>query len=107
MQLARLFINIISNAYQYSDEDSVIKINLQKSDGRIRFSVEDNGIGIPKEDLPKIWERFYQAEESRTAKESGSMGLGLSMVKQIADALGGTLSVESELGAGSKFKFEF
>ena len=107
MQLARLFINIISNAYQYSDEDSVIKINLQKSDGRIRFSVEDNGIGIPKEDLPKIWERFYQVEESRTAKESGSMGLGLSMVKQIADALGGTLSVESELGAGSKFTFEF
>lgn len=107
MQLARVFINIISNAYQYSDEDSVIKVELQKSNGKIRFSVEDNGIGIPKDDLPKIWERFYQVEESRTARESGSMGLGLSMVKQIADALGGTLSVESELGAGSKFVFEF
>ena len=71
------------------------------------FSVTDNGIGISKENLPKIWERFFQADPSRTANENGSMGLGLSMVKWIAKIHGGKVDVESELGKGSTFTFKF
>ena len=62
----------------------------------------DDGIGISKEDLPKIWERFYQVNPSRT-NEDGSMGLGLSMVKMIANKLGIDIDVKSNLGEGTGF----
>ncbi|MBO5059500.1 MAG: HAMP domain-containing histidine kinase [Clostridia bacterium] len=103
--LARLFINLISNAYQYSESGGTIKVTLKEGIDRIVFEVSDNGIGISEEDLPKIWERFYQADASRTAKENGSMGLGLSMVKWIAECHGGRVSAKSELGCGSTFIF--
>ncbi|MBQ7900439.1 MAG: HAMP domain-containing histidine kinase, partial [Clostridia bacterium] len=105
--LARVFINLISNAYRYSNEDGKIKVVLEQDKERIVFTVEDNGIGISEEHIDKIWERFYQVDGARTADESGSMGLGLSMVKWIAKSFGGSASVESEPGKGSKFRFEF
>lgn len=105
--IARLFINLISNAYQYSSNDGKITVKLWKEKDSVLFSVTDNGIGISKENLPKIWERFFQADPSRTANENGSMGLGLSMVKWIAKIHGGKVDVESELGKGSTFTFKF
>ncbi len=105
MLLARVFINLISNAYQYSKEEGEITVSLARLGGEVILSVTDKGIGIAEENVGKIWERFYQAEPSRTANENGSMGLGLSMVKQIADVLGGDVSVESKFGVGSKFVF--
>ena len=105
LMITRLFINLISNAYRYNKENGSIKVSLDETPSEIVFSVSDSGIGISEEDIPKIWERFYQADTARTATDSGSMGLGLSMVKGIAEAHGGTVSVKSRLGEGSTFTF--
>lgn len=105
--LSRLFINLISNAYQYSKETGTITVSLSETPGNVICSVADTGIGISQENLPKIWERFYQVDDARTANESGSMGLGLSMVKWIAQCHGGSITVNSELGKGSEFVFTF
>ena len=69
------------------------------------MSVSDNGIGIAEENIPKIWERFYQADPSRTIDDKGNMGLGLSMVKWIAECHKGNMTVKSTLGKGSTFTF--
>lgn len=100
--LTRLFINLISNAYQYGKDGGTIEVTLEENKDNIMFSVADDGIGIAKEHLPKIWERFYQVDSSRT---NGSMGLGLSMVKWIAECHNGMVTVLSEVGKGSKFVF--
>lgn len=106
MLLARVFINLIENAYQYTPEDGQIAVSLRQADGAVCFAVADTGIGISEADLPKIWERFYQADPARSEKE-GSMGLGLSMVKWIAACHGGEITVDSTLGEGSTFTFTF
>ena len=103
--IARLFVNLISNAYKYNSENGKITVSLYEEDEKVVFAVSDTGIGIGEEDLPKIWERFYQVDPSRTANENGSMGLGLSMVKWIAEKHGGEIAVQSELGGGSIFTF--
>ncbi len=101
--IARLFINLISNAYKYSRENGIISVSLKK-DVNITFTVSDNGIGIAKENLDKIWERFYQEDPSRSSEVNG-MGLGLSIVKWISECHGATLSVESTKNVGTEFKF--
>ena len=103
--ITRLFINLISNAYQYIGGGDKISVTLAEENGTVTFSVEDNGIGIAEENLPKIWDRFYQVDSSRTTDANNSMGLGLSMVKWIAECHGGTITVKSELGKGSVFTF--
>ncbi len=106
MLLARIFINLISNAYSYGKENGSIEVSLYENDKEIISEITDNGIGIAEENLPKIWERFYQVNSSRTNKD-GSMGLGLSMVKLIADKLGISITVKSKLGEGTTFALHF
>lgn len=101
--LARMFINLISNAYSYGKDGGNITVSLSQDKENIAAKVADDGIGIAEEDIPKIWERFYQVDPSRTANKNGSMGLGLSMVKWIAECHSGKISVQSELGTGSTF----
>lgn len=101
----RLWINLISNSIQYGREGGFIRISLKQEDSRIFGQVEDNGIGIAPEDLPKIWDRFFQANPSRS--QENSVGLGLSMVKWIISALGGSIKADSTLGKGTIFTFEF
>ena len=104
--ITRLFINLISNAYQYSDENTKILVSLMRENNKVIFSVEDEGIGIAEEDIEKIWNRFYQVNPSRTSEDgSGSSGLGLSMVKWISDSHQGELNVTSTIGKGSTFSF--
>lgn len=103
--LVRLFINLISNAYRYGKDGGNITVSLWQDKDVIIASVEDDGIGISENDIQKIWERFYQVNPSRTANENGSVGLGLSMVKWIAECHGGDVSVKSTLGVGSTFTF--
>ena len=103
--ISRLFVNLIINAYKYNRENGKITVSLYEEGKNVVFSVSDTGIGISEEDLPKIWERFYQVDPSRTANENGSMGLGLSMVKWIAEKHGGKITVQSDLGKGSTFTF--
>ncbi|MCR4692370.1 MAG: HAMP domain-containing histidine kinase [Firmicutes bacterium] len=104
--LTRAFVNLISNAYQYIGDGDKIEVSLTSQNDKILFSVKDNGMGISEDDLLKIWDRFYQADTARTFDENGSMGLGLPMVKWIAEAHGGKVSVKSEINEGSLFTFE-
>ena len=104
--IVRLLVNIISNAYQYTPDGGEITVSLTQRGNNIIFAVSDTGIGISEEDLPNIWDRFYQADSSRSGND-GSIGLGLSMVKWIAKAHNGEVTAESELGKGSTFRFKF
>lgn len=103
----RMLDNLISNAVSYGKEDGNIKVTLHQIPSGVRGTVEDDGIGISRDDQVHIWERFYRVDASRTGKEDDShSGLGLSMAKWIAQAHGGNVRVESELGKGSCFTFE-
>ena len=98
---SRVIQNLLDNARKYGREGGHILVRLKQDNGEIRLSVEDDGIGISKEDQEKIWRRFYQADPSR--KGGSGLGLGLSMVKQIVELHGGSAEVESEPGRGSIF----
>ena len=111
-ELYIVFSNIIFNAVRYTSEDSgVIQIKWQRTtDGLAKFEVQDNGIGIAQEHLPRVTERFYRVDESRQrilGDEFSSTGLGLALVKHIVERHNGKLEMESELGSGSTFRVIF
>ena len=101
--LKRLFSNIVSNAVYYGKKDGSVWITGKNEGGKAVIEIRDNGIGISKKDLPHIFERFYRAEGSRS-KDFGGSGLGLALVKWIAEAHGGSVSAESVKGKGSTFR---
>lgn len=101
--MSRLLQNLINNAITYGNPNGFIKIRLYKELKTIFLSVEDNGIGMTKDELQNIWKRFYQADQSR---QNGA-GLGLTMVKQIANLHHGDIKVTSKEGKGSLFVFSF
>lgn len=100
----RLLVNLLENAVYYGKENGMVKVTLSKNGKMIEGIVEDNGIGISEEDLIHIWERFYRADPARSTDSHS--GLGLSMVKWIVEAHGGTIRAESRLGEGTRFIFE-
>lgn len=100
----RLLVNLLENAVYYGKENGMVKVTLVKNGKMIEGIVEDNGIGISEEDLVHIWERFYRADPARSTDSHS--GLGLSMVKWIVEAHGGTIRAESRLGEGTRFIFE-
>ena len=102
--LERVFDNLFSNALKFTK--SKIIINLYKKD-RVILEIEDNGIGISKDDIEQIWNRFYQASSSRNKETNQGYGLGLSMVQKIIKLHNANIEVESELGKGSKFIIKF
>lgn len=99
----RMLINLISNAVYYGKPGGNVHVILRCETDEILGSVQDDGIGISREDLPHIWERFYRTDQSRT--DSSHSGLGLSMVKWIVEAHGGRIKAESTPGVGSVFTF--
>jgi len=99
--LSELFMNLIDNGVKYNRQGGTVTITCAESNGWIEVSVADTGVGIPAEELGKIFNRFYRSDKSRS-EVSGS-GLGLNIVKAIAEAHGGRLDVESEYGKGSCF----
>lgn len=101
--ISRVVYNLLQNGYKYGKDDGFVKLTMNREDGEAVIRVEDNGIGISEEDKEKIWQRFWQADASRGSE--GGSGLGLAMVKEIADLHGGSVGVESELGKGSTFIF--
>ncbi len=105
--ISRLLENLISNSFRYRKENGNTHITLNETTTEIILFVKDNGIGIAKEHREKIWHRFYQVESSRTASQHGSMGLGLSMVAQIAKLHHAKIEVDSELHQGSLFTVKF
>ena len=100
-KMEQVFINLLSNAIKYSDQ-GVIKVNAISNDKQVLISFEDQGVGIRKENLNRIFERFYREDEARS-RSSGGSGLGLSIVKSIIDAHKFKIKVESEVKKGSKF----
>jgi len=107
MLFSRAIQNVLQNAIIYGKENDCVTIEIYEKNSYIAIKIKDNGIGISKENLNKIWDRFYQVDQSRTSQENGSMGLGLSMVKWIIEKHKGYAEVESTLGAGSTFTLFF
>ncbi len=97
-----MFINLIDNAVKYTPELGEIGIELYSEDDELRIEIYDTGIGIPKDSLPRIFERFYRVDKTRSRKMGGT-GLGLSIVKHIVIIHGGKIDVQSEEGNGSRF----
>lgn len=98
--LKQVWVNLLDNAVKFSPVDGVVTVTLQKSGDRIVFCLKDNGPGITEDALPYIFDKFYQADTSRSTTGNG---LGLPLVKKIVELHGGTVSAESESGHGSLF----
>lgn len=96
----QLAVNLIENAIKYSNENGIVKIDLTLEEQYFVFKVKDNGIGIPKNDIPRIFERFYRVDKSRSTRGTG---LGLAIVKHIVKLFNGEISVKSKAGIGSTF----
>jgi two-component system sensor histidine kinase VicK len=97
-----VFVNLISNAIKYTPQGGNVNVTLDKAGKNIRFKLVDNGMGIPPEDMDRIFEKFYRIKTEQTRSISGS-GLGLSIVKGVVDAHGGSIRAESEVGKGTTF----
>ncbi|HYZ11650.1 MAG TPA: ATP-binding protein [Actinomycetota bacterium] len=101
--LALLLRNLLDNAVRYSPGGGGVQVRLSERDGRAILEVEDSGIGIPRRDLPRIFERFYRVDRARS-RETGGTGLGLSIARHVVELHGGRIEAESELGQGSTFR---
>ncbi|MGC4019059.1 MAG: ATP-binding protein [Muricomes sp.] len=101
-RIRQVAANLLSNAIKYSKETGEIHISVSETKDSGILEVEDNGIGIPKEEISLIFERFYRTDKSRSRKTGGT-GIGLTIVKSLVQAHGGTITVKSEVGKGSKF----
>lgn len=102
--IERVLFNLVENAIKYSDEDSEVLITARTHADALCLVVEDRGVGIPREDQQRIFERFYRVDKARSRKAGGT-GLGLSIVKHLVQANGGEVWVDSEPGRGSTFFF--
>jgi len=96
--------NLLDNAVKYSREHGQIRLSARQRDGEIELAVSDDGIGIAKEDLPRIFERFYRADKARSPDKVRGTGLGLAIVKHIAQLHGGHVEAESELEKGTTIR---
>jgi two-component system phosphate regulon sensor histidine kinase PhoR len=96
------FGNLVDNAIKYSHSGSNIRVEASQTDGNVIVTIQDHGIGIPKDHLPRLFERFYRVDKARSRKLGGT-GLGLALVKHIVQAHRGQVSVESSPGKGSMF----
>src|SRR5437868_6120788 len=103
-RLQEALYNLLDNAVKYSREHSEIRLMARQRDEEIVLTVSDNGIGISKEDLPRIFERFYRVDKARTAENIRGTGLGLAIVKHVAQLHGGRVEAESELGKGTTIR---
>ncbi len=101
-EVERALGNLIENAIKHTPRGESVRIVLERAEGQIRLIVSDTGLGIPKEDLAYIFERFYRVDRAR-ARQQGGAGLGLSIVKAIVEAHGGTIQVTSDTGQGTVF----
>lgn len=103
-RLAEVLQNLLDNALQYTLPGGLIMVSAEAGEDEVVLTVSDTGIGIPRADQPRIFERFYRVDVGRS-REVGGTGLGLSIAKHLVDAHGGRIWVESEVGRGSQFHF--
>jgi two-component system, OmpR family, phosphate regulon sensor histidine kinase PhoR len=102
VRLEQALVNLLDNALKFNRPGGEVRVASRQTDGYARISISDTGIGIPSEDLARIFERFYRVDKARS-REVGGTGLGLSIVKHIVERMKGTIEVESRLGKGSTF----
>ena len=105
-RLNQVFTNILSNAYKYTNENGIVRVGLKQLKDVIRVTVEDTGIGIPKEDIKHVFERFYRSDLSRN-RGTGGTGIGLTITKAYIEAHDGRIRIESEEGNGTKVIIDF
>ncbi len=98
----KIVLNVVSNAFKYTLEGE-IAVSVKRTDGHVELAVRDTGIGIPADELPKLFNRFHRVEGARGRTHEGT-GIGLALVQELARLHGGTVSVESEMGVGSTFR---
>lgn len=101
-RLKQVFINLVGNAISYTPSGGAVSISLKAFEHKVQVKVKDSGIGIEKEEIPRIFERFYRVDRARS-RNSGGTGLGLAIVKHLVEAHHGTIRVKSEIGKGSEF----
>jgi two-component system phosphate regulon sensor histidine kinase PhoR len=102
-QFRRALVNLVENAINYTPPNGTITVSAGRANEDVFVEVQDTGMGIAAEDLPRIFERFYRTPAARTAENKGT-GLGLAIVKKIIDMHNGTIEVTSELGHGTIFR---
>jgi two-component system phosphate regulon sensor histidine kinase PhoR len=105
LRLEQVFVNLLDNAVKFNRPNGEVQVEMRCNNGKVRILIGDTGIGIPSEDLPRIFERFYRADKARS-RAMGGTGLGLSIVKHAVEQMGGTIQVHSRLGEGSEFTIE-
>jgi two-component system phosphate regulon sensor histidine kinase PhoR len=103
-RIRQVLINLIDNSIKYGKENGKTKVGFFDMDENILIEVTDNGVGISQNDLPRLFERFYRADKSRSREQGGS-GLGLAIVKHLIEAHNQTINVRSTIGIGSTFAF--
>jgi len=103
-KLKRVVINLLSNSIKYSPADGRIKISMERNDGSLRVSIRDSGVGIPKKDQKKVFDKFFRSENVIKLVPDGS-GLGLFIAKSLVEAMGGKIWFDSEEGKGTTFYF--
>lgn len=103
-KIDQILTNLVSNAVKFSPNGGEVRIQVQPDDGCVQFSVSDQGIGIPREHLPRIFERFHRVDV-RDTRDTYGAGIGLYLVKHLVEAHNGTVAVESEVGRGTRFTF--
>ena len=102
LQLEQVFVNLLDNAVKFNRPNGEVRVEATSTDGTAQIVISDTGIGIPSEHLPRVFERFYRADKARS-REMGGTGLGLSIVKHVIEQMGGTVTVASQVGQGSRF----
>ena len=103
-KMSQVLYNLISNSIKYGKKGGITKISCHQSPGDCRVIIKDNGIGVSEKNIPRLFERFYRVDKSRS-REQGGTGLGLAIVKHIVDAHGQTINVQSAIGKGTEFVF--
>jgi two-component system sensor histidine kinase BaeS len=101
-RVAQILGNLARNALRHTPEGGLVSLRAARRADRAVVTVEDTGVGIPPDQLARVWERFYRVDQSR-ARALGGAGLGLAIVRELAEAMGGTVEAESQVGVGSRF----
>ncbi|MCA9913003.1 MAG: ATP-binding protein, partial [Anaerolineae bacterium] len=103
-RLMQVLTNLLSNAYKYTPEGGTITLRVKQVEDRVRFEVQDTGIGLSEEGVAKLGTRYWRAEDEYTRSQPGT-GLGFSITARLIEQMGSYVEIESELGKGSQFAF--
>jgi two-component system phosphate regulon sensor histidine kinase PhoR len=104
LRLEQAFLNLLANAIKFNRPEGEVRVRVtQNGDGRVAVVISDTGVGIPSQDLPRIFERFYRVDKARSSQVGGT-GLGLSIVKHVIERMNGTVTVDSQVGKGTTFQ---